>query len=72
VSFAAIAEARAVKKIVSFLRARRSHAFYLEAANSARWRNPLEVVRHIADRIEDGEWKDIKLPKPTPKKKAKS
>jgi hypothetical protein len=63
-SFAKIAEARTVKKIVIYLRQQAkdtsgvhgpiAHAYYFDAA---------------ADLIEDGAWKDVKLPKPKPRKK---
>ncbi len=62
-SFAKIAEARAVKKIVAMIRAR--------AEMFSGPRSPQLALLHLADEIEKGGWKDIKLPKPEPKKKGK-
>lgn len=65
-SFAKIAEARAVKKIVALLRQR------AREAESFMSQTPISVALRIAATdIEEGRWKDIKLPKAEPKKKAK-
>jgi hypothetical protein len=63
VSFAKIAEARAVKKIVTWIRMWAFESRVLPKEG----RQALEVA---ADEIEAGKWKDVKLPKPKPRKKA--
>jgi hypothetical protein len=59
-SFAKIAEGRAVKKIVKMIRDAHYPASPVHASG---------LAEAIADRIEAGEWKDVKLPKPKPRKK---
>jgi hypothetical protein len=72
VSFAKIAEARAVKKIVAFVRQQAAQDYAPSERGNA------QALKEIADDIEDGFWKDfelrkhVKLPKPKPRKKAKS
>jgi hypothetical protein len=74
-SFAKIAEARAVKKIVAYLR---QEAAAFEPTAEGPWamiaarKVGAEVLREMAGRVEAGKWKDVKLPKkPQPRKKAR-
>jgi hypothetical protein len=64
-SFAKIAEARAVKKIVILLRQRAE-----SVRGEETWRAD-ELLEAAAKDVEAGNWKDIKLPPPKPKKKKK-
>lgn len=61
-SFAKIAEARAVKKIVTWLRYRK------RVFSGSNWQ-PNDLIDYLAQEIERGKWKDVKLPKPKKGKK---
>lgn len=60
-SWVKLAEVRAVKKIVMMIRAR--------AETFSGPGSPQLALLHLADDLEEGAWKDIKLP--APEKKAK-
>ena len=66
-SFAKIAEARAVKKIVKMLR---DEARGWDPLGMPETESPTaETLKELAYKIEAGEWRDVKLPTPKPKKK---